>query len=298
MDGELAIPRGILTISIDVEILWGVWDLAAKKSERHCAELERDITRRLLELFQKYQVRATWAIVGRLLDQERGFDGLRGTPDCWFAPDIVEAIRTDAVAHEIGSHSYRHIYFHASTREQVLDDLRRAEAVHAAHGLPFTSFVFPRNQVGHLDVLAEVGLRVYRSTDAGILRWAEERAGRLRPAFNLADKALALPSPVVRPVLHDNGLIELPSSMLLMARNGMRRLVHPRALARKLTDGVRRAARERAMFHLWFHPSNFYGETDEQLAILERGLIEAAALRDRGQLDIRTMGDFAALARN
>jgi peptidoglycan/xylan/chitin deacetylase (PgdA/CDA1 family) len=296
MERALAMPRGSLTISIDVEILWGVWDLAAKKVERHCAGLERTITKRLLELFAKYDVRATWAVVARLLDDDRGFDGLRGPAECWFAPDIIEAIQRDPVDHEIGSHSYRHIYFHASTREEVLDDLRRAAAVHAVHGLPFTSFVFPRNQVGHLDVLEEVGLKVFRSTDAGLLRWAERRVGRLRPVFNLAEKALALPSPVVHPVLHDNGLIELPSSMLLMARTGMRRLVHPRALARKLTAGVHRAAREGANFHLWFHPSNFYAETDEQLDILERGLMEAASLRDRGELEIRTMGDFVGAA--
>jgi peptidoglycan/xylan/chitin deacetylase (PgdA/CDA1 family) len=296
MAHALAMPRGAFTISIDVEILWGVWDSAPTKAERHCADLERAITKRLLRLFHQYGVRATWAVVARLLDGERGFDGLRGTPDCWFAPDIVEAIRADAVGHEIGSHSYRHIYFHASTREEVLDDLRRAEAVHGAHGLPFASFVFPRNQIAHLDVLEEVGIKVYRSTDGGILRWAAERAARLRPALNLLEKALAVPSPLVRPIMHDNGLVELPSSMLLMARNGMRRLVHPRALERKITDGVRRAAGEGSLFHLWFHPSNFYDDPDVQFGILERGLAEAAALRDRGQLDIRTMGDFVELA--
>lgn len=296
MGRTLALPRGAFTVSIDLELLWGVWDNAPTKDDERCADLERQISSRLLELFRRYDVRATWAIVGRLLDDEPGFDGLRGpSRRCWFAPDIVEAITSDGVDHEIGSHSYAHVYFHSVTREQAAMDLRRAAQTHRDHGLPFTSFVFPRNQVGHLDVLADAGLRVFRSSDAGLLRWAEERARPLRPALNLVEKAIALPSPLVDPVVHDR-LIELPSSMLLLGRNGMRRIVHPRALSTKLCSGIRRAAEERRLFHLWFHPSNFYDQTSTQLDVLERGLEQAATLRARGQLDVHTMGDFVDLA--
>lgn len=296
MERVVAMRQGAFTISIDVEILWGVWDRPATRVEGRCAELERTITGRLLRLFGAYDIRATWAIVGRLLDEQRGFDGLRGTRECWYAPDIVEAIRADSTGHEIGSHSYGHIYFDTVPRGDALSDLQRAAAIHRAHGLAFDSFVFPRNGVAHVDALREVGLKVYRSTDEGILRWTSARAARLRPIVNLADKALALPSPLVHPIVHEGGLVELPSSMLLMARNGLRRLVHPHALARKLRDGVRRAARDGGVFHLWFHPSNFYEEMDAQLDVLEQGLAEAASLRDDGRLDVLTMGDFAGAA--
>lgn len=292
MARALPLTRGAFTVSIDLELLWGVWDLAPTSSDE-CADLERVIADRLLGLFRRHDVRATWAIVGRLLDDSRGFDGLRASPRCWFAPDIVEAVRRDAIDHEIGTHSFGHVYFHASTPEEVAADLRRAAEVHRAHGLPFVSLVFPRNQVDHLDAVAAAGLRVFRSTDAGVLRWAEENAARLRPALNLAEKVLAMPSPLVEPIEHDGGLIELPSSMLLMARNGPRRVIHPRALEHKLTDGLRRAAREKKLFHLWFHPSNFYADMETQLAVLERGLEEASVLRARGELDVMTMGDFA-----
>jgi len=288
----VAIPRGALTVSIDLEILWGVWDNAPTKIEARCADLERTIADRLLELFRRYEIRVTWATVGRLLDDSRGFDGLRGSPACWFAPDIVDRINSDSIDHEIGSHSYGHIYFHASTHEQVRKDLLAAKTVHETHGLPFNSFVFPRNQVGHLDLLRDVGIKVYRTTDAGILDFTERHARRLRPLVNLAEKAVAFPSPAVQAYEVD-GMIELPTSMLLMARNGARRIVHPRALSRKLTRGIRRAANERRVFHLWFHPSNFYDAMEAQLGILTEGLEEAARLRDLGQLDVRTMGDYA-----
>lgn len=291
---QLPLPRGALTISIDLEILWGVWDLSPHKTDRLAAPLERTIATRLLDLFERHDVRATWAIVGRLLDDSRGFDGLRGPKEAWFAPDIVDRIRESRVEHEVGSHSYGHVYFNAIDREEALFDLARAKSIHRSRGLPFRSLVFPRNLQGHLDVLRSVGLEVYRTSDAGILGWTERHAGRLRPALNVVEKAVALPSPLVDAYDND-GLVELPTSMLLMARSGPRKIIHPRALAHKITSGVRRAAAERRIFHLWFHPSNFYDAMDSQLSILEEGLRVAAHLRDRGELDVRTMADYADL---
>ena len=143
-----------------------------------------------------------------------------GTP-----PDLVEAIRNDQVDHEIATHSYGHVYFGESSAEAVSEDLMRARAVHETHGLPFRSLVFPRNQVAHLDVVAQAGIEMFRSVDAGILEAVSRRAPQLRPLVNLADKALPFAPPVVQPVRHDHGLIELPSSLLLIGRNGLRRVV-------------------------------------------------------------------------
>lgn len=290
-----ASPRkGTLTISIDLEILWGIWDLALTPHDLEQAALDRAVCTRLLTLFRRWDSRATWATVARLLDDSEGFEGRVGDPAHWFAPDIVEQIAADKIDHEIGSHSYAHIYFRASSRDAVLEDMQKARRVHEAHGLAFDSFVFPRNQVAHLDVLKEVGIKVFRTTDAGLLDWTERRAPRLRPVVNLAEKALGLPSAVVKPRRRADGLVEFPSSTLLLARNGLRRAIHPRIFERKLIGALHRAVAKGAVFHLWFHPSNFYAETDVQMGILERCLEEAARLRDEGRLEIRTMGDFAS----
>jgi hypothetical protein len=291
----VAVPlqRGALTISIDLELLWGVWDNPLSSRELHCGPTERAIATRLLELFERYQTAATWAIVGRLLDDSRGYDGLRGDRDAWFAPDIIDQIRRDGTEHEIGSHSWGHIYCHQSTAPAVREDLGRARDLHRQWGLPFDSFVFPRNQVAHLDELKHAGLRVFRSTDAGLLHWTESRVPSLRPAVNLMEKALALPTATVLPLQHANGLIELPSSTLLMGRGGSRRLISPARFAAKMRRALLRAAESRTIFHLWFHPSNFYDEPDVQFGILEHCLRHAATLRTEGRLDVRTMGDFA-----
>jgi hypothetical protein len=154
--------------------------------------------------------------------------------------------------------------------------------------------VFPRNDVAHLDELRAIGVRVYRSTDAGLLGWTDRHAPRFRPAANLLDKAIPFAPPVVHPVVRDDGLVELPTSLLFIGRNGARRVVRPAAFAAKIRRGLDRATAEGGVFHLWFHPSNFYFDGGAQLTLLKNALAYAAHLRDRGQLDIRTLGSFAA----
>jgi peptidoglycan/xylan/chitin deacetylase (PgdA/CDA1 family) len=283
---ELAI--GYLCISIDLELAWGIWDKPSAEYHERCARQERAIVSRLVELFERYEVRATWAIVGRLLERECGADA----DPIWFAPELVERVRDMRVAQDIGSHGFSHLYFPVTGREQLRADLAAARRVHERFGLPFRSFVFPRNQVAHLDLVRDAGLRVFRSVDVGWHTRVRERlGGRAGRVANLADKVLPVPPAVVLPILHD-GLVELPSSMLLMARNGLRRAVHPGALYAKAALGIERARRACGIFHLWFHPSNFYYDTPTQLATLEKILRTAADLRDRGRFGIRAMDGF------
>ncbi|NUP05117.1 MAG: polysaccharide deacetylase family protein [Polyangiaceae bacterium] len=294
---EVPQSRGSLCISIDLEGLWGTWDRVTPREATKCGALERLVVLRLLELFDRYRVPATWAIVGRLFDASRGFDGLLGPRDGWYLPDLVDQIRNRRTAHEIGSHSYGHVYFHQIEEEAASEDLVRAADLHRRHGLSFDSFVFPRNGVSKLDALRRAGIRVFRSVDAGILKILDDVAPRLRPLANLGEKILGLPAPLVLPrVQRDHGLVELPSSTLLLGRQGVRRTIRPSVMRQKLVRATQRAAEQKKVFHLWFHPSNFYDETDTQLAILESALAEAAALRDKGNFAVLRMGDFAAAA--
>jgi hypothetical protein len=210
-------------------------------------------------------------------------------------------LRAARTLQDIGSHSYAHVYFGETAREALRDDLAAARRVHDRHGLPFTSFVFPRNQVGHLDLLCEAGVKVFRSVDRGWHIGVRERLGRAAGRLaNLADKLLPVPPAVVAPIAHvdqgGRGVVELPSSMLLMARNGLRRAVRPSAVVAKARLGLAAARRTGRIFHLWFHPSNFYYEPDRQLETLADILRVAVKMRDRGEIEIRPMSSFAGAA--
>jgi peptidoglycan/xylan/chitin deacetylase (PgdA/CDA1 family) len=288
---------GSLCISIDVELAWGIWDKPSPAYHARCAEHEVAIVRDLVALFDRFSVTATWAIVGRLLELDD--TAARATAHgarIWYAPDVIGLVQAARTAQDIGSHSYAHIDFGAAPRESVRSDLASARRIHTQHGLPFVSFVFPRNQVGHVDLLRDAGVKVYRSVDRGWHIAVRERlgtgAGRLA---NLADKALPIPPAVVQPIDHGD-VVELPSSMLLMGRDGLRRLVHPAAVVAKARLGLAAARRTGGVFHLWFHPSNFYYDTERQLHTLGLIVEAAATMRDRGEIEIRPMSSFAHAA--
>jgi hypothetical protein len=161
--------------------------------------------------------------------------------------------------------------------------------------LPFDSFVFPRNAIGHMKVLADSGLRTFRGSDTGWTRVARGGSRRLRQALNLADKMLPIPPHPVT-AQRRGGLIDVPGSMLLLGRNGPRRFVLPAVTRAKLHMGLARARRAGEIFHFWFHPSNFYYRRDEQLATLQWFLEHASEARRQGRIEIRTMGAHAGEA--
>ena len=286
---------GSLCISIDVEAAWGIWDKPSGEYHRRCAERELDILRRLAALFDRHEAPVTWAIVARLLERDPKASTTTSYGDrIWYLPEVIDIVRGARVEHDIGSHSYAHLYFGEATREDLRRDLAEARRVHATHGLPFVSFVFPRNQVAHLDLLRDAGVRVFRSVDVGWHIDVRTKLGRVPGRIaNLADKLVPIPPVPVSPVAHDD-LVELPSSMLLLGRNGVRKIVPPALVVAKARLGLESARRAQKAFHLWFHPSNFYYDTDVQLETLEKILAHAARLRNRGELEIQPMSSFAA----
>jgi hypothetical protein len=283
--------QGILCISIDVELAWGMWDRLSPEYMENCLRLERAIVNRLLALFAEYEVMATWAVVGHLLRPRRDVPADR--LPAWYAPDVVEAILRAQPRQEIGSHSFAHPCYPKLTPEQAAADLDAAASVHREHGLSFESFVFPRNQVAHSALLARSGVRVCRTLDRG---WHTRVAGWNRlmgRAANLVEKMLPLPAPTVAP--HRGPyLTEIEASMLLIGRNGPRRLVHPRVPVARAVLGMRQAIRQGRVFHLWFHPSNFYSDGETQFGILRSILDEARSQVRRGSLRIASMGALAS----
>jgi len=283
---------GKLTISIDLELAWGVWDHLTPQDLSLAALAERPICAALIDLFDRHQVPATWAVVAALLD-EASASTRPGPGACWFAPDIVERLLKSKAGHEICSHSGRHIYFDTASPAEARADLEFAKAVHAAHGLGFKSFVFPRGASGNLDAVAAVGLEVFNATaDVGWIESARPLGRRAGQIANLVDKMLPIPP---QPVTAERSgrLIHIPRSMHLMGRNGVRRFALPVVTRAKLRAGLRRARETGGTFHLWFHPSNFYFRRDEQLATLDWFLGHAAEEAARGRIEIRTMGSYA-----
>lgn len=282
---------GAVTISIDLELAWGNWDNLTSAQARHVEQAERPVVRRLLQLFDRYEVPVTWAFVAALLDRSAA-RARPGGEHLWYAPDLIDAIASARVRHELGSHGGRHKYFDALTEAQAEEDIAYARAIHDAQGLPLRSFVFPRNRVAKTQLLSRHGVCVYRGMDHAWHQRVRQRSVVLGRAANLLDKVLPLPPETVLPEAQDT-LVNVPGSTLFLGRHGIRSLARPATMVRKLEEGVARAARHRRVFHLWFHPSNFWHDTERQFATFEAFLSALARQAADGRVAPRTLGSYA-----
>jgi len=285
-----------LCISIDLELMWGSWDHVDARSIRLAEQAERPVVRRLLKLAEQYGIPMTWAVVGRVFDDALGFENLQGPKEAWFAPELVEEIQRSPVAHDIGSHSHAHVYYDKLTDAEASLDLGRDSELRKRWGIPMRSWVFPCNKVGHVEKLASAGVEVYRTLDAGWLGLVRDYAPRLYPVGNLLDKILPITPPLVEGQIATFGryrAVALPSSTLLIGRQGLRRLALGRVSKLRWLRALKNAVRQQKAFHPWFHPSNFYFDPETQFSILETIFRDATKKRDAGTLRICTMADFA-----
>jgi hypothetical protein len=227
-------------------------------------------------------------------------------PDDWFvhdrggdersAPtflgrDLVSKILACPVPQEVGSHSFSHVIFGdpGCTREAASTELRECVRLAREMGVELRSFAFPRNSVGHLDVLAENGIAVYRGPEPVWYERSEHRSAAARLA-HLWDVLRAAEPPVVLPERDAHGLWNLPGSMIYFPMHGFRRYIPVSRRVRRAVRGLEAAARSRRVFHLWFHPTNLADETDAMFDGLREILSHASRLRERGAIEFASMG--------
>jgi peptidoglycan/xylan/chitin deacetylase (PgdA/CDA1 family) len=303
---------GAFVISLDFELHWGVRDHEPVNGPYRANLLgARKAIPRLLELFERYGISATWAIVGFLFaesrEERRKFEpALRpgyydqsldpyaepignGEEDdpLHFAPSLIEQIQR-CPQQEIATHTFSHHYCRepGQTVETFRADLNSAIAIAAARGIQFRSIIFPRNQVNpeYTQVLLDSGITCYRGSEHGWMHRGitrRERTLGLRVA-RVADTYIDISgNRIVRwnEILEPSGLCNVRASRFLWPyRQGLKRLEGKRL--KRMSDQVRLAALEDAIFHIWFHPHNFGINLEENLRVLETILQQFAFARD------------------
>ncbi len=311
--------RGTMVLSLDFELSWGRFDVMPLDKLEAESLKERRHIRRLLSLMDQYEIPATWATVGHLmLDHcERNHAGVAHgdhTPHAayswlphewyrydpctaaadapaWYAPDVVEWIRNAKVRHEIGSHSFGHIYYGdpECTPEMAEADLNAAMAAAQGKGITLNSFVFPRNMVGHLNILHKLGLKSYRGQDPLMRGWG---SGPLLRAVHFWHQLWGFPPEPVRAEESLPGLWNIPGNQFFMPKVGIRKIIPMACQVRRMKAGINQAITRNELYHLWFHPFNLNDKPDVMFSGLERIFQYARRKRDEGVLDILTMGDY------
>lgn len=304
---------GVFTLSLDTELAWGSFDRGGL--ERYAADYRRTpaVVDRLCTLLDDREIPATWAFVGHLLvdcDGSHEGDGLTARQDewlrsapcvngadsaVWYAPDLLERVQESDVTHDVGLHGYSHLPLSDVDRDTALAEVERAVAAARRVGVEPTSFVYPRNRIGHTDVLAECGLDAYRGRDA---RWYEQRGlpSAARKPLRFVDEAAGLAPPTAIPMA-DGEILQIPASNPVRPRHGVWGLTPPGTPRRRAQKGLSRAADTGRIYHLWLHPFNLARAPDESIAALEAILDRVAALRSAGQIEVATMAAVARDAR-
>ena len=301
MTKELNKP--IFIISFDTELIWGHIEYPSYEAVRL---MKSDYTKVrgciniLLSLFEKHDIPATWAVVSHLfLDHCEKEDGMphKDMPrfkEDWYSSDpctdikrdplyygrdIVENILSNRVEHEIGYHSFSHVIFSECSREVAEAEIKEGIKLAKEFGIALKSFVFPNNNIGHLDVLKEYGYKIYRGENLGR---GNINQNILIRVFNFGiNKMIAQPA---EPKWMD-GIWEIPTSMLF-CDSQIKFSVLPRA---KL--GLYRAIRSKKVFHIYLHPHDLlrYSSLKEDL---DKFLGIVSKKRDEGKIEAMTMGEF------
>jgi peptidoglycan/xylan/chitin deacetylase (PgdA/CDA1 family) len=317
---ETTLDRGVFTLSLDFELIWGTLDRGPDAFREACERERSVVVDRLLALLAEFEISATWCTLGHLfLEGCAPRDGRKhpeivpprpGGIDDWFEHDpcgteesdpifygksLVDRILACAMSQEIGCHSFSHPMFGdpGCSRETAITELAECVRLAGERGLTLRSFAFPRNRVGHLDVLRDHGFTAYRGPDP---TWYEgDRWPRtIKRLGHLVDVVLARRPPVVLPEETLPGLWNLPGSMIYFPMHGRRRHIPLSLRVSRALKGLDAAANERRVFHLWFHPTNLAFETESMLGGLRQIFERASALRRNGALSIRSMGDVVA----
>lgn len=297
---------GSIVFSLDAELAWGFHDLEQPPSARIAKA--RDGWKHAIDLFEEFDMPATWAIVGHL--HLEACDGMHaqhpatrewfsrdpGT-DCsqdpeWYAPELVSAICEASVEHELACHSFSHVSFGApeTTPELARAELKASRSAAASNGIRARSFVFPRNHIGHRSILAEEGYRCYRS------RWPRPiDHTQFRGPLKIIETALGRQVPIVQARIDEYGLVAIPPSIDVFGFEGVpRRLLGPvidEPILRRIRRSIETVTAESGIVHLWFHPSDIGDQRGRERIreILER----VENCRSDGDLSVETMDSIA-----
>ncbi len=310
---------GTLVVSLDFELIWGVRDKPKVQNYLPNLQRARQAVPALLNLFERYQIHATWATVGLLFARNRQ-EQLDYWPDppapysearfhaeneavasdesaspLHFALTLIEQI-ANSPGQEIASHTYTHYY--CLERGQQLGhfqaDLQAARAIAEARGFNVTSLVLPRNQVNpaYVDTMTQCGFECYRGNETN---FGYSGSGYRQRLYRLLDSYWDLSGPNDigwNELAEGNGLCNLRASRFL--RPWSRYAVFNRLHLRRLERCLRTASQRGTIFHLWWHPHNFGQALDQNLARLESFFQLFDQLRRSGTMKSLTMKEVAA----
>lgn len=308
-----------LVISLDFELLWGIFDKVGIRYRPEYFSNTRDVIPQMLELFVKHDIQVTWATVGMLFAaneeewnhyspsylpsyRDRKLSayqwakdhGIR--PEVHFAPELIQQI-LDAPGQELGSHSYAHYYtlMRGQSPEQFREDLKASQRIASEKfNTQLESLVFPRNHINelYLEICLEEGYQQVRTNPTNWF-WQETQHEDLsKKFFRSADCFYKVGKPTSfrfkEIKKYPNEPVLIPASRILrpyLIGNG----VFNRKRLNRIMGEMEHAAKNGELYHLWWHPHNFGNDPRASMKELEMLILYFKTLEQEYGFQSRSM---------
>ncbi|WP_226676297.1 polysaccharide deacetylase family protein [Rossellomorea aquimaris] len=317
---------GTLVISLDFELYWGMQDQLPFKTYKDQSEEDAEhVVSSILESFNRYNIHATWAVVGFMFYQNfkelrkdfpaklPGYHDSQLSPYLYlnsikndrdhyefhFSPSMISEI-AKAKNQEIGTHTFSHYYCleEGQTIEEFNADLSKAIEVMKKVRQEPKSIVFPRNQIKkeYVQLCRSKGITSYRGTEKSWIYDLKtgENKRYVKRALRFLDAYFNLTGHHTYSLKESDGSMPLniPSSRFL--RPYCPRLKRLESLRlKRILDDLTYAAKNGETYHLWWHPHNFNSNLRENLEFLNRifevfsGLKEEYGMRSLNMTELQ-----------
>lgn len=288
--------NGALVISLDFELLWGVFDKVDWRKKKQYFQNTRKIIPEILRLFEQYEIQCTWATVGMLFNENwdewnqnipkilPAYESKKlsaykygksiqskETEELCFAPELIRRIK-ETPGQELGTHTYSHYYCleQGQTTESFRTDLGKSKELAEKFGIKLKSLVFPRNQynTNYLKVCKDIGLQTVR-TNPEVWYWKNTQQDSLQQKiFRTGDAYIGL---------NNKSYIDIPEIFSGITGQKASRLLRPnsgkyfldKARIKRIQSEISTTAKNKEIYHLWWHPHNFGGKPGKNLQELE-----------------------------
>lgn len=297
--------NGSFIISLDYELMWGMFDKVSKEDygRTHIQNVPEAIDR-MVNLFLKYGIHATFATVGMLMYKNKA-ELIADLPnhkpsykkiECSPYNNVIQDIRSDEEIEffqsevidklkntegiEVGTHTFCHYYCweNGQTTEQFDADIAKACQVAKRRDIELRSIIFPRNQVSkeHLKICAKHGITSYRGN---AIKYFNEPKNKIEKIKNRICRLLDA-------YINIGGMTGVSYFDIDISENPINlrasRMLRPYSKKLSFLEGLRlrrmkremiHAAKNNKMYHIWWHPHNFGANMDENFKFLEKLLI-------------------------
>lgn len=322
---------GIFSLSIDAELAWGLVHRSKIDLTKvtNISINVRKVMDDLFTLLENYEIPVTWNILGHLILERCSKDNPNTPPHpdmprptyswlnhdwyrydpctdiwkdpAWYGKDIVDKIvqyvRRSNVPHEIGCHSFSHQQFGDPGCGEELaraEIMKCIELMKTEYNIVPKTFAFPRDYVGHLNVLKEYGFVCFRDTPPKLypcLKLEKAMSNYLKTYFSLAIQLLSyyflFPPHVVTPSEGLSGLWGVPGCLPYSRKP----LIPLELVTFKAIQGIKRAIHKGKIFTMYTHLKDF-GVNGHFLSDFEKVLSYVKTERNKGRLIVKTMSEL------